>query len=388
MSLDWLDAALEDLTRQSLRRTLVDRHSPQSPAQIQLQGQSLCHFGSNDYLGLAADPRLTEAAVQTAIAQGWGSGASPLITGRGLQHSLLEKELAQFQQAQAALLFNTGYAANVGAITALVGPEDAIFSDAKNHASIIDGCRLSGAQVHIYRHTDVTHLQQLLQASPPARRRLIVTDTLFSMDGDIAPLADIAELAKQFRAMLLVDEAHSTGVYGEEGRGLTEAFGLQDGVHIHVGTLSKALGSFGGFVTGSQPLIDWLANRARGYVFSTAMPEAVAAASRAALQIVQQEPHRRHELLSRAETFRQALLRSGHQIGNSTSQIIPVILGDPQKALDASKQLRTAGFFVPAIRPPSVPQGESLLRISLSYSHTPEQLQQLLHALAPWASPS
>ncbi len=206
------------------------------------------------------------------------------------------------------------------------------------------------------------------------------------MDGDVAPLADLAELAQKHQAMLLVDEAHATGVFGASGRGLCQQQGIEEAVHIRIGTLSKALGSFGGFVVGSQSLIDWLTNRARGYVFSTAMPEAVAAASRAALQIVHEEPQRRHALLEQAATFRQDLQAIGLSTGQSTTQIIPVILGDPQQALDAAAQLQSQGFFVPAIRPPTVPSGESLLRISLSYAHSPEQLRKLIAALRPFAS--
>lgn len=381
MSLDWLDSALEDLDRQSLRRHLLERQSAQDPAQVVLRGKPMVHFGSNDYLGLAADPRLAQGAQAAMEKSGWGSGASPLITGRGEEHARLEAELAAFQNAPAALLFNTGFAANVGAITALASAGDVIFSDAKNHASIIDGCRLSGAEVVIYRHADCSHLKQLLLETKSARRRLIVTDSLFSMDGDFAPLENLAELARQFQAMLLVDEAHATGVYGEHGRGLCEALGAESGVHVHVGTLSKALGSFGGFVSGSANLISWLANRARGYVFSTAMPEAVAAATRQALRIVQEEPFRRQELLARSSLLREGLKSAGCPVGNSTSQIIPVILGEPQRVLAASEQLRQEGFFVPAIRPPSVPQGESLLRISLSYGHSPEQIEQLFQRL-------
>lgn len=386
MSLDWLDSALEDLTQKALRRRLAVRSSPQNPAAITIHNQNLVHFGSNDYLGLAGDARLIAAAQQAAQVHGWGSGASPLVAGRGTQHQLLEQELASFEGTPAALLFTTGYAANVGAITALASAEDAIFSDAKNHASIIDGCRLSGAQVHIYRHADSSHLRDLLRSAPPSRRRLIVTDSLFSMDGDVAPLTDLAELAQEHQAMLLVDEAHATGVFGATGRGLCEQHGVEEAVHIRIGTLSKALGSFGGFVVGSQSLIDWLTNRARGYVFSTAMPEAVAAASRAALEIVHEEPQRRQSLLQTAERFRQELQALGLSTGHSSTQIIPVILGDPQQALAAAAQLQSQGFFVPAIRPPTVPTGESLLRISLSYAHSPEQLRQLLSALRPFAS--
>lgn len=374
--LSWLDDALVDLDRNDLRRTLLTRESPQRGDSICIDGRTLANFGSNDYLGLASDERLRHAAIVTIQDRGWGSGASPLVTGRGSLHAELETELARFEGTQAALLFSTGFVANVGAIASLVGPDDIIFSDAKNHASIIDGCRLSAAHIHVYKHGDVDDLRQAL-AIPRHRRKLIVTDGLFSMDGDFAPLPQIAELAREHGAMLLVDEAHASGVFGEQGRGVCEHLGVEEGVQIRVGTLSKGLGSSGGFVAGSQALIDWLANRARPYVFSTAMPEAMAAAGLAALQAVRDEPFRRHELLQRAAILREQLQSGGLNIGRSQSQIIPVILGAPAKTMQAAAQLRQAGYFVPGIRPPSVPHGESLLRISLSWLHQPAQLAEL-----------
>lgn len=379
--LSWLDDALADLDRRDLRRRLVTRESPQRGDCITIAGTTLANFGSNDYLGLAGDRRLSHAVSESANSRGWGSGASPLVTGRGSLHAELERELARFEGTEAALLFSTGFAANVGAITSLVGPEDIIFSDAKNHASIIDGCRLSGADIKVYKHCDVDSLRPSLAASHH-NCKLIVTDTLFSMDGDLAPLLQIVELAREHGAMLLVDEAHATGVFGTGGRGVCEHFGIEDGVHIRVGTLSKALGSFGGFVAGSQALIDWLANRARPFVFSTAMPEAVAAAGLAALRIVNSEPSRRQLLLTRAVELRERLTSSGLRIGRSESQIIPVILGSPAKTMQAAARLREAGFFVPGIRPPSVPEGESLLRISLSWLHEPDQLEELANRVA------
>ena len=379
--LSWLNDALADLDRRDLRRTLLARESPQRGDKIIIQGRELANFGSNDYLGLAADERLRAAVRQGTDDRGWGSGASPLVTGRGTLHAELEAELAKFEGTQAALLFSTGYAANVGAIAALMGPDDIIFSDAKNHASIVDGCRLSGAQIQVYTHCDLDDLRRLLAVSRPIRRKLIVTDSLFSMDGDLAPLPQLTELARQQSAMLMVDEAHATGVFGKRGRGVCEHLGVEEGVHIRVGTLSKGLGSIGGFVAGSRVLIDWLANRARPYVFSTAMPEAMAAAGLAALEIVRDEPQRRRELLSRADLLRSRFTSAGLNVGRSQSQIVPVILGSPAKAMAAAGQLRQAGFFVPGIRPPSVPEGESLLRISLSWLHTPGQLAELAEAL-------
>ena len=379
--LAWIDDALEALERAALRRRLAERSSPQRAAQIALDGRLLVNFSSNDYLALAADERLVAAAQAAAAEHGWGSGASPLVTGRSTLHAQLERELAAFEGTEAALVFPTGYAANLGTIPALVGKGDTIYSDELNHASLIDGCRLSGARVAIYRHGDVQHLRELLAASPAGGRRLIVTDTLFSMEGDLAPLGELVSLVEEYGAMLLVDEAHATGVFGPRGRGVCEALGVEGGVHIRVGTLSKALGSVGGFVAGSQRLIDWLANRARPYVFSTAAPAAAAAAALEALRIVRQEPQRRAELLARAAALRQQLVQLGLPTTASQSQIVPVVLGEPSRVLATAEYLRQRGLWVPPIRPPSVPPGRALLRISLTWGHTEEHRQALIAAL-------
>jgi len=379
--LRWIDDSLIDLEEQNLRRRLSVRTSRQQGQQIEIDGRQLANFGSNDYLGLAADPRLAEMARQAAQASGWGAGASPLVTGRGEWHARLEQALAAFEGTEAALLFPSGFAANVGTIAALVEPGDALYSDAKNHASIIDGCRLSGAAIHVYPHNDIDALAEMLKTDNAYRRRLIVSDSLFSMDGDMAPLGDLARLASEHDAMLMVDEAHATGVIGERGRGVSELLYAEEGVHVRVGTLSKALGSAGGFVAGSQRLIDYLVNRARPYIFSTAQPEATAAAALEALRIVQEEPWRRTELQQRADHFRERLWRDGWWLGGTQSHIVPIVLGDPAETLRMAGELRSQGFFVPGIRPPSVPEGESLLRISITWPHDEALLEQLANAL-------
>jgi 8-amino-7-oxononanoate synthase len=373
---------------------------------VAVNGRELVNFGCNDYLGLAADERLIAAARVATQREGWGSGASPLVSGRSELHAELERQLALFEGTEAALAFPSGFAANAGVIPALVEEADAIFGDAKNHASLIDGCRLSKAKRFVYPHADCDALEQLLRDAGSFRRRLIVTDTLFSMDGDLAPLPRLAVLADQYDAMLMVDEAHATGVFGDHGRGVAEfqfsrdegtdaqrssaeraevasqRSALHDRIHIRVGTLSKALGSSGGFVCGRRSLIDWLSNRARPYIFSTAQPAAASAAALAALEIVRQEPYRRRELLERATYLRSRLNEQGWNTGSSTSQIIPLIVGDPNRTMQTSKRLREAGFFVPGIRPPSVPDDQSLLRLSLCHHHTPEMIDNLLVQLA------
>jgi len=378
--LAWLDDELGALeSRHHRRRLRLARRL--DAVHLELDGRRLVNFGSNDYLSLAGDKRLAEAAAKTASEEGTGSGASPLLTGRGPAHERLERELAHFEGAEAALVFPTGFAANLATITALAGADDVIFSDALNHASLIDGCRLSRATVSVYRHCDVEHLEELLSASPPAARRWIVTDSLFSMDGDTAPLEQLADLAERYDAVVIVDEAHATGVLGQDGRGVVEQQHVESSRFVRLGTLSKALGGAGGFVVGSQSLVDWIANRGRSYIFSTALPPVMAAAASRAIELVQTEPFRRRELLARADDLRQRLAQQGWDTGKSVSQIVPVIVDDEQRALELAASLEAEGLFVPAIRPPSVPPGASRLRISVCYGHTPEMIDRLIVAL-------
>jgi 8-amino-7-oxononanoate synthase len=378
--LKWIDEELPALEAKGLRRKLLSRSSMQA-ASITLDGREYVNFGSNDYLGLAADPRLAESVAAALKQYGWGSGASPLIAGHSELHRRLESSLAEFEGTEAALLFTSGFAANSGTIAALAGPGDAVFSDRKNHASLFDGCRLSRADVRVYPHGDPQALDELLSKTTNYRRRLIVTDSLFSMDGDFAPLAELADIAERHAAMLLVDEAHATGVFGPHGRGACEMFGVEDRVPIRIGTISKALGGIGGFVAGSRSLIEWLVNRARPYVFSTALPAAISAAAITALEIVKTEPDRRVQLLKKAADVRRELSSQGWRLGPSTSQILPVIVGEADQAVAFSLKLREKGLFVPAIRPPTVPEGEACLRISLSYAHSTEMIEKLLGAL-------
>lgn len=377
--LDWLNNELSALAAGDLLRRLVTHDGPQAAA-ISIAGRKYINFGSNDYLGLAADPRLATAARQALEEEGCGSGASPLVVGHARSHERLERRLSEFEETEAALVFNSGFAANVGAITALVGPGDAVFSDALNHASLIDGCRLSRAAVHVYPHGDWRAVEKLLAETTGARRRLIVTDSLFSMDGDLAPLVELAGVAQRHGCMLLVDEAHATGVLGRHGRGACELLGIERQVSVRIGTLSKALGCAGGFVCGRRSLTEWLVNRARTYVFSTALPPSIAAAAIAALNIVRDEPWRREQLLVRSRRLADGLRGHGWNVGPTESQIIPVFVGDSRRALDLSAALAERGMWVPAIRPPSVPPGAARLRISLSYGHGEESLEKLLNA--------
>jgi 8-amino-7-oxononanoate synthase len=378
--LSWLTDEIAALDRAGLRRRVSTRQGCQG-AKIVIDGLDLVNFGSNDYLGLAADPRLAAAATAVIQTDGFGSGASPLITGHALAHQRLERCLAEFEGTEATLLFPSGFAANLAAVTALAGPGDVIFSDAKNHASLWDGCRLSRADVRVYRHADCQQLDSLLDHASGYRRRLIVTDSLFSMDGDLAPLVELADVARRHSAMLLVDEAHATGVFGAAGRGVSEHFGVEASITARVGTLSKALGCAGGFISGSWPLIEWLINRARSYIYSTAAPSAISAAALAALEIVIAEPHRRQTLLQRAVALHERLSSLGWQMGRSASQILQIVIGESSQAVDLSQRLRSQGLLVPAIRPPTVPEGEACLRVSLTWGHTEEQIDALVRAL-------
>lgn len=398
-NLQWLAEQLRELRRAGLYRRRRSLLSAQGPL-VRIGQRELINFASNDYLNLAADRRVVEAARRALRRYGCGSGASPLVVGWSAPLRQLERELARWQATESALVFASGFAANLGVITALVGPDDVIFSDALNHASLIDGCRLTKATVHVYRHADLEHLRSLLEehaggrgcssCGKLVRRRWIVTDSVFSMDGDLAPLAELVELADRYQAGMIVDEAHATGVLGPEGRGLVAmlqrwpAAGL-----VKIGTLSKALGSQGGFVCGERTLIRFLVNRARSYIFSTALNIAAAAAARQALRIAQQEPHRRQHVQRLAWQLRCRLVERGllaqgtcPPVAELCSPIVPIVIGEPEQAVAISHALQQRGFLIPAIRPPSVPPGTSRLRISLTAGHTEQQVEALVESLA------
>ena len=388
-ALNWIDDVLDKLEKDHLLRSLTIRESPHVAGKVQIGGKQLIDFGSNDYLGLSAEQKLVDAVKSNSGYVGWGSGASPLIHGRGTLHARLEQELARFENCESALTFTSGFAANVGAISSLVDSEDVIFSDQLNHASIIDGCRLSGADIQVYRHADANHLSELItQSEKQYRRRLIVTDGLFSMDGDLAPLPDLVDLAQEHEAMLLVDEAHATGVFGANGRGVSEHFGVHEKVDVIVGTLSKSLGCHGGFVAGTESLIRWLINRARSYIFSTAVPDATCMAAVTSMHLVSQMKPERQRLLQSADKLRSQLVSQGIEVGRSQSQIIPIVVGDPDKAVEIRNRLEELGYFVPAIRPPAVPRNESRLRISLNTRHNDEMINGLADALTSLLCPS
>ena len=376
--LAWIDAEADAWSRKGLERRLVALGAA-TPGRVERDGWPLVNFASNDYLGLASDARVVQAAIETAARYGWGSGASPLVSGWREPHEALASALAAFEGVEAVALFASGYAANLGAIVALVGAGDAVYADRLNHACLIDGARLAGASLRVYPHNDADRLAAILRRDEGRfRRRLIATDGVFSMDGDLAPLLELAELADRHGAMLLVDEAHGTGVFGPTGRGAAEACGLRpEQVHVRVGTLSKALGSAGGFVAGSRRLVAWLHNHARTLVYSTAPPAAAAAAAHEALRVAIAEPARRAHLRGLAVILRDRLRAAGRPVPAGVGPIVPVHLGEPATAVDLAAHLGRQGFLVAAIRPPTVPVGTARLRISLTAAHTVAEVERL-----------
>lgn len=379
--LPWLDADLERLSVDGLRRRRREI-TPLPNSWCEVEGKRLLNFASNDYLNLTHHPKVIEAARQAAAEGGAGAGASALVTGRTLWHVRLENALAEFEGQETAILFPTGYAANVGTIAALCGEQDVVYCDRLNHASLIDGCRLSGATFRVYRHDDLDGLRSALERGTGFRRRWIITDGVFSMDGDVAPLPALCDLADHFDAQVLVDEAHGTGVFGANGRGVAELQGVEDRVAVRVGTLSKAIGSLGGFVAGPQVLIDWLWNSARTQIFSTALPPSCCAAACAALEIIGREPERSERLHNNAKTLRALLSDAGlHLPPGVAGPIVPVILDDPERAVRITAQLEKRGFLVAAIRPPTVPRGTSRLRITVSSGHQEWDLERLAAAV-------
>jgi 8-amino-7-oxononanoate synthase len=345
-------------------------------------GSELLAFCSNDYLGLADHPRVVDAFVAAAREWGVGSGASHLLSGHCREHHLLEQELAAFTLRPRALLFSTGYMANLAVVTTLVGQGDRVLQDRLNHASLLDAGVASGARFGRFRHADVGALRSRLTRAGTGRT-LVVTDGVFSMDGDVAPLRELADACRASNAWLFVDDAHGLGVLGETGRGSLEAAGLGIAdVPILMGTLGKALGTFGAFVAGSEELIETLLQRARTYIYTTALPPAVAAATRAALRVVQQEPWRRERVLGHVARFRREAAALGLRLPLTETPIQPVILGSEDAAMAASDSLRKRGLWVPAIRPPTVPKGSSRLRITFSAAHGDDDIERLLEGLA------
>jgi len=432
--LPWLADALASLDAEGLRRSRREVRSV-GGGLLEVDGKTLFDFSSNDYLGLAAEPAVV-AAAREALDSGVGSGASPLVTGRTPNHAELERTLAAFEGEEDAVLFPTGYAANVGTIAALIDRDDVVFCERANHSCLVDGCRLSGASFRVFRSDRLDELERHLASAAGHGHRWIVTDGVFSMDGTLAPLVDLCDIAERYDASLIVDEAHGTGVLGEHGRGACEAAGVTERVAVRTGTLSKAVGALGGFVAGPRDLTDYLWHHARTQMFSTALPPAVCAAATAAIQIIEAEPERRSHLAMISNRFRERVREAGLATGppllwgeglrvrgrpaatsapssltndvadaNDKSRppqpltpgpspegeggvpIIPVILGEPARAVAAGAELERRGFAVGVIRPPTVPRGTSRLRVSLSAAHNVETVDRLADAIIEVCQP-
>jgi 8-amino-7-oxononanoate synthase len=375
-----IEDRLAEIRDSGLYRRMRCVSGPQGP-RVLLDGKPVLLLCSNNYLGLADHPRVREAAAEAAMRYGAGSGASRLVSGNMTIHRRLEKELAEFKGSEACLLFGSGYLANAGVVSALAREGDVVFSDALNHASIIDGCRLSRAETFVYDHCDVDHLEWGLRQAG-GRGSLIVTDGVFSMDGDVAPLAAIVELAQRYDARVMVDEAHGTGAIGPGGRGAVADAGLDGEVDVIVGTLGKSLGSYGAYVCCDGEMAKYLINTARTLIFSTALPPPAVAAAMAALELLREQPRRVEKLQRNAAVLRDALADEGLPVPAMSTQILPVIVGDAEDSVRASERALEKGIFAQAIRPPTVPAGSSRLRLTVMASHTCSELRDAARVLA------
>jgi len=370
---------LHELAAQHLTRHITPLHSGVGPV-VEMAGRRILLLASNDYLGLATHPEVVQSAIEATQRFGTGAGAARLISGSLPPHQELESVLAQFKGTEAALTFSSGYLANIGTIPALIGRGGLILADRLCHASLIDGCRLSAADFRVYRHNDTDHLQSLLSTRRKSRRTLIVTDGLFSMDGDLAPLPELWRLAQNYEADLYIDDAHGTGVMGRHGRGTAEHFGLDADLPFQMGTLGKAFGSSGAYLAGSSTLIHYLINTSRSFIFTTAPTPSSAAAVTAALRVMQREPERRARLWANRERLFSGLMQMGFRLSRSVSPIMPILVGNAETAISFAEHLFTEGVYAPAIRPPTVPDNTSRIRVTVTSEHTSNHIDHALTA--------
>lgn len=374
-----LSADLDSIREAGQYRWLRHFDSLQEPV-TRVDGREVVLLSSSNYLGLARHPRLVAAAREATARHGTASGSSRLIAGNHPLYEELEEALALFVGAESALVFATGYLANVGMIPAIAGEGDVIFSDALAHASLVDGCRLSRARTEVFRHNDPQTLEAALRANAEARRKLVLVDGVYSMDGDLSPLPDLLAVCEREGAWLLLDDSHGTGVLGERGRGTAEHFGLAGRVPIQMGTLGKSLGSFGAWVAGPRELRETLINRARGFIFTCALPPAALASSLAALRVLEDEPEHRARLWENTRHLREGLRSLGYDLGGSETHILPVFIADASQVMPFCEALLDAGVFAQGIRPPSVPEGTSRLRVCAMATHAKDQLDRALEA--------
>jgi 8-amino-7-oxononanoate synthase len=375
MRMDWLTHELAQIKNQGLYRKLKTIESPQT-SRIIKDGKELVNLSSNNYLGLTTHPKVKKSAVDAIEKYGTSAGSSRLISGNFDLYNSLEEKIAQFKGTEAAIVFGTGYMANIGVISAITTKGDLILSDELNHASIIDGCRLSRAEVNVYPHKDISRLEKILYESR-CNKKLIVTDGVFSMEGDIAPLPEIVDIAEEYDAMVMVDEAHATGLLGKHCRGTADHFNVE--VDINMGTLSKALASVGGYIAGSRELIDYLRNRARSFIYSSALPPPAVAAAKTAIEVIEKEKPAR-KLWKNVEIYKKSLIEMGFPI-NSETQIIPLLIGDAQKTVEVADELERLGVYAIGIRPPTVPKGQGRIRTSLMATHSKKDIEAVLDAI-------
>lgn len=381
MSLKGYKDEIKRLKESGLLRRLVTVQSPHG-SRIIINNKEFINFSSNDYLGLSRDPRVIDVTINTLRRYGIGSGSSRLLSGTYPPHTRLEKVIARFKKADRSIVFNSGYSANTGIIPAISDNKTVIFSDELNHASIIDGIRLSKADVKVYRHRDVGHLESLIKKSIKGKKGLIITDAVFSMDGDLAPINEILQLSKRYDCLLMVDDAHGTGVLGRKGRGTLEHLGINDKDIIQMGTLSKAVGCFGGFIAGSSELIEFLINKARSFIYSTSLPPSIIEACIKAIElIVDDSEGLRKRLWRNRERLYKGLRDLGFDTMDSETQVVPILIGGIDETLRISRYLYNNGIFAPAIRPPTVPEGKCRIRFSVTAMHTDEDIDMVLEGM-------
>lgn len=383
MNVQWekrLADELQTLEKRQQKRALFVTERPYDTWIIR-NGKKLLNLASNNYLGLAGDKRLVAASIEATQQYGTGAAASRLITGNYHLYEETEAALAAWKGTEKALLVNSGYTANLGVISALVGRGDIVFSDRLNHASIVDGIILSGAEHKRYKHNDLNHLEKLLQEAPLNKRKLIITDTIFSMDGDLAHLRELIALKEKYGALLMIDEAHAGGIYGKNGAGLAEEYEVSKQVDVHMGTCSKALGCFGAYIAGDALLINYLTNKMRSLIFTTGLPPGVVGAIKKAIEVVQEEPARRNALIAKGKLLRTSLHHAGFNIGESTTYIVPLIIGSNEKTVQFSQRLQQEGIAGIAVRPPTVPEKSSRIRLTVMAIHSESDLQWVIETI-------
>ena len=377
----WIKENLNQIKQSNLHRELVEISSSMTP-EIVIDKKIYYQFASNNYLGLTTDAKITNSVISAIKKYGNGTGGSRLVTGTSNLHSKLESDIAKFKKTDDAIVFSSGYLASIGTISSIMNKDDIIFSDELNHACLIDGARLSRSKIVIYKHSDMKDLESKLKKFKASNgKKMIISDSVFSMDGDIAPLDSIVKLSKKYECISMIDEAHATGILGDTGSGASEMFGVQDKIDICMGTLSKAIGSVGGYIAGSTDLIDYLKNRARSFIFDTSLPAGALTASIGAIKLIERQPSIRDDLNNNIQYIQDFLASSSFNYLKSVTPIIPIIIGDEEKALECSRFLLKNQIYVPAVRPPSVPKGQSRIRVTLMATHKKKHIDKIIKVM-------